>query len=305
VPVPWDEEHVFYVWYDALVNYLTAVGYGTDDARFTRWWPAVHHLIGKDILKFHCVWWPAMCMAAGIDPPSHVVVHGFLLVGGERLSKTLLGRGEGGEATAPLRLTEIAPESLIADFGVDAVRYHLLREVPLGTDGEFSYEGIVSRYNADLANNLGNLLSRVTTVVGSKCDGIGPAPAPGSPLSAAAAAAVAAASAGWARFAPHAALDATWRLIGAANAHLEATEPWRCDPGPEVDAVLGGALEALRIVALLVSPAMPATAGEIWHRIGLTGSPADRRVPVDAAWGGYPGGRAVVKGAPLFPRRRT
>jgi methionyl-tRNA synthetase len=304
VPVPWDDGHVFYVWYDALINYLTAIGYGADDGRFVDWWPGAHHLIGKDILKFHCVWWPAMCMAAGIDPAPHVFVHGFLLVGGEKLSKTLLGRAAGEDGGAPVRLTEIAPEALIDDFGVDAVRYHLLREVPLGADGDFSYEGIVARYNADLANNLGNLLSRVATVVGSKCGGVGPAPDPGSPLAAAAAEAVAGATAGWAKFAPHEALEATWRLIGAANAHLEATEPWKADPGPGVDAVLGSALEALRIVALLAVPALPSSAAEIWRRIGLDGSPADRRLPADGAWGGYPGGLPVEKGAPLFPRRR-
>ncbi|MGH9092095.1 MAG: methionine--tRNA ligase [Acidimicrobiales bacterium] len=304
VPVPWDEGHVFYVWYDALVNYLTAVGYGEDEARFARWWPAAHHLIGKDILKFHCVWWPAMCMAAGIEPAHEVVVHGFLLVGGERLSKTLLGRAAGEDGERPVRLTEISPEALTEEFGVDATRYHLLREVPLGADGEFSYEGIVARYNADLANNLGNLLSRVTTVVGSKCGGVGPAPAPDSPLASASALALEGAAAGWERFAPHEALEATWRLIGAANAELEATEPWKGEPGPAVDAVLGSALEVLRIVSLLVTPAMPATAAEVWRRIGLDGSPADRRLPADGAWGGYPGGLAVEKGAPLFPRRK-
>ena len=177
--------------------------------------------------------------------------------------------------------------------------------MPLGTDGDFSYEGIVSRYNADLANNLGNLVSRVATVVGSKCGGVGPAPDPASPLAAAAAAARSAAVDAWERFAPHEALEATWRLIGAANAELEATEPWKGEPGPEVDAVLGSALEALRIVTLLVSPAMPATAAEIWRRIGLDGAPADRRLPADAAWGGYPGGLPVEKGAPLFPRRKA
>jgi methionyl-tRNA synthetase len=292
VPVPWDEAHVFYVWYDALINYLTAIGYGTDDDRFTAWWPATHHLIGKDILKFHCVWWPAMCMAAGINPPAQVLVGGFLLVGGEKLSKSS-------------RVTEISPQSLIEDFGVDATRYHLLRDVPFGADGEFSYEGIVSRFNSDLANNLGNLLQRVTTVVNSKCGGVGPAPAPDSPLAAAAEAAVAATGAAWGQSQPHDALEETWRLIGAANAELEATEPWKLDPGPAVDAVLGSALEVLRIVALLVVPAMPAAADEIWRRIGLEGSPADRRIPADTAWGGYPGGRPVEKGAPLFPRRKA
>jgi methionyl-tRNA synthetase len=291
VPVPWDEGHVFYVWYDALVNYLTAIGYGTDPERVAAWWPAVHHLIGKDLIKFHCVWWPAMCMAAGVEPAREVIVSGFLLVGGQKLGKSV-------------KVTEISPQSLVDDFGVDPTRYHLLRDLPLGSDGEFSLEGVTARYNADLANNLGNLMSRVATVVGSKCGGTGPAPDPASPLAAAAAEAVAASAVAWERAAPHDALEATWRLIGAANAHLEATEPWKAEPGPEVDAVLGSALEALRIVALLAGPALPSTAAEIWRRIGLDADPAEARLPADAAWGTYPGGLAVEKGPPLFPRRR-
>ncbi len=301
VPVPWDSGHVFYVWYDALINYLTAIGYGADEGRFGAWWPAVHHLIGKEIIRFHCVWWPAMCMAAGVDPPANVFVHGWLLMGGRKLSKSL--RTASGEAAA--RLTDVAPQALAADFGVDAARYHLLRDVPLGTDGDFSYEGIVTRYNADLANNLGNLVARVATVVGSKCGGVGPAPDRASTLGPLSAEVVAGAAGAWERFAPHEALAETWRLIGAANAALEAAEPWKAEPGPAVDAVLGDALEVLRIVSLLVSPAMPSTAAEIWRRIGLDGAPADRTVPADAAWGGYPGGVPVEKGAPLFPRRKV
>ncbi|HEX2064683.1 MAG TPA: methionine--tRNA ligase, partial [Acidimicrobiales bacterium] len=150
VPVPWDAGHVFYVWYDALINYCTAIGFGSQPERFATWWPAVHHLIGKEILRFHCVWWPAMCMAAGIDPPANVFVHGWLLVKGEKMSKT--------------RLNQIAPSQLVDDFGVDGYRYHFLRDTPLGPDGDFSYERMVERYNTDLANNLGNLLSRVATV---------------------------------------------------------------------------------------------------------------------------------------------
>jgi len=292
VPVPWDERHVFYVWYDALINYLTAIGYGTDDERCAAWWPAVHHLIGKEILRFHCVWWPAMCMAAGIDPPAHVFVHGWLLVGGQKLSKSQ-------------KLTDIAPQVLTADFGVDPIRYHLLREVPLGSDGEFSYEGITARYNSDLANNLGNLVSRVATVVDSKCGGIGPAPGTTGSLVAPAASALQDATQAWERFAPHEALAATWGLIGATNAALEDAEPWKMEPGPAVDAVLGDALEALRIVTLLITPALPWTAAEIWRRIGLPGDPSECRVPEAAAWGGYPGGLPVEKGPPLFPRRKS
>jgi methionyl-tRNA synthetase len=288
VRVPWDHDHVFYVWYDALINYATAVGYGSDPERFATWWPSVHHLIGKDILRFHCVYWPALCMAAGIAPPHRVSVHGFLLVGGEKMSKTAFN--------------QIAPADLVPVFGVDGYRYHFLRDQQFGPDGEFSYEAMVARYNSDLANNLGNLLARVTAVVQQKCAGIGPAPRADSPLAEVAAEAYTAAANAWERVAPSEALDATWRLVRAANAALEAAEPWRAEPGPAVDAVLGDALEVLRIVALLASPALTRAPAEIWRRIGLTGSPAEARLPEAALWGGYPGGLAVERGTPLFPR---
>ena len=293
VPVPWAEGHVFYVWYDALINYATAIGYGTDDERFATWWPAVHHLIGKEIIRFHCVYWPAMLMAAGLEPPHRVHVHGWLLLGGEKLSKTVHG---------PAKLTDIAPARLVADFGVDAFRYHFLRDTPFGPDGDFSYERIVDRYNSDLANNLGNLLSRVATVVDKKCGGIGPAPRADSPLRAVADDVYAATADAWDRVQPSVALDATWRLIRETNALLEATEPWKAEPGSEVDGVLGDALEALRIVAILASPATPDASAAIWRRIGLDGIPQEQRLPAAAAWGGYPGGLPVEKGQPLFPR---
>jgi methionyl-tRNA synthetase len=291
VPVPWDQSHVFYVWYDALVNYLTAIGFGENEERFESWWPAVHHLIGKDIIRFHCVWWPAMCMAAGIDPPAQVLVHGWLLVSGEKMAKS--------------KLNQIPPAELVSDFGVDAVRYHLLRDAPFGSDGDFSYEGMTARYNADLANNLGNLLSRVATVVGSKCAGVGPAPDPRSRLAAVAERVVSDAETAWNGGAPHVALEAAWRLVRETNAELESAEPWKADPGPEVDAVLGSALESLRIVTLLAAPAMPGACSEIWGRLGLQGSPSEVRMPDGARWGLYPGGLPVEKGAPLFPRRRA
>ena len=288
VPVPWAPGHVFYVWYDALINYATAIGYGTDDDRFHEWWPAVHHLIGKDIIRFHCVYWPALLMAAGEAPPARVRVHGYLLVGGEKMSKTALN--------------QIAPADLIPQFGVDGFRYHFLRDQAFGPDGDFSYEGMVARYNADLANNFGNLASRVATVVEKKCGGIGPAPRADSPLAAVAAAAYAAAAAAWERIAPSEALEATWRLIRETNSYLEANEPWKAEPGPDVDGVLGDALEVLRIVAVLASPALPGATVELWRRLGLPGSPAEQRLPAAAAWGQYPGGLPVTKADPLFPR---
>jgi methionyl-tRNA synthetase len=195
--------------------------------------------------------------------------------------------------------------ALADDFGVDPLRYHLLREVPLGGDGDFSFEGIVARYNSDLANNLGNLVSRVATVVHAKCGGVGPACDPASSLAGNVTEVLAASSDAWARWAPHEALEETWRLIGAANAELESTEPWKMEPGPAVEAVLGNALEVLRIVAILISPAMPAAAAEIWRRIGVEGDPVSARLPGDAAWGGFSGGAPVVKGDPLFPRRKA
>jgi methionyl-tRNA synthetase len=288
VQVPWAPGHVFYVWYDALINYVTAIGYGTDDARFRTWWPAVHHLIGKDIIRFHCVYWPALLLAAGEAPPAHVHVHGYLLVGGAKMSKT--------------GLNQIAPAALLPEFGVDGFRYHFLRDQPFGPDGDFSYEGMVTRYNADLANNFGNLAARVATLVSSKCGGVGPAPTADSPLAATAAAVVADTAAAWDRVAPSDALDATWRLIREANSYLEAREPWKHDPGPDVDATLGDALEVLRIVAVLASPAIPRAAEALWTRLGLAGVPSDVPVPDGLEWGGYPGGLAVAKGDPLFPR---
>ena len=295
IPVPWDDRHVFYVWYDALINYLTAIGYGREDDEVEQWWPVSTHLIGKEIIRFHAVWWPAMCMAAGIDPVHHVQVHGWLLVGGQKLSKTMAA--EGG-----VRLTDISPVMLTDEFGVDPIRYYLLRETALGNDGDFSHEGITARYNTDLANNLGNLVARVTTIVAGKCGGRGPRPSVDAGLRDAAEVAIADASAAWNRFAPHHALEATWGLIGATNAYLEQTAPWKLEPGAALEEVMGNALEAIRLVTILASPAMPTVCDEIWRRIGLTGRPTDAVVADSATWGLYEATETIVKGEPLFPR---
>ena len=296
ITVPWDDRHVVYVWYDALINYVTAAGYGEDEGRFARLWPAVHHLVGKDILRFHAVWWPAMCMAAGIDPPAQIVAHGWLLVGGEKMSKS--------------RANQVDPVALANDVGVEPLRYHLLRDVALGNDGDFTYEGLIGRYNTDLANNLGNLLQRVATVVGSKCEGRGPLPrvAAETSMSQIADEVILDVRAAWERFAPQDALEATWRLVHETNIALEQAEPWKMEPGPEVDAVLGDALEVLRIVSILASPALPETSTEIFSRIGLEGRPDDpgraRLDGGDLRWGLYRPSHPVVKGQPIFPRRR-
>jgi methionyl-tRNA synthetase len=294
VRVPWDEEHVVYVWFDALINYVTAAGYGTDDAKFAKWWPVVHHVIGKDIVRFHCVWWPAMCLAAGIAPPRQVLAHGWLLVAGEKMSKS--------------KANQVDPVELAGDVGLDPLRYHLLRDIAFGNDGDFSYEGMIDRYNADLANNLGNLLQRVSTVVHQKCDGIGPHPRrAGSRLSELVSETALSAAAAWERSDPKGALEATWQLIRDANTELESSEPWKLPQGETVEAILGDALEVLRIVAVLVVPAMPQVAAEIWRRLGLPGEVDEPGTVSRGAlsWGGYPGGLSVEKGAPLFPRRRA
>ncbi len=288
VPVPWDDGHVFYVWYDALINYATAVGYGRDPERFAQWWPHTHHVMGKDIIRFHCVYWPAMLLAAGITDLPRYHVHGFLLVGGEKMSKS--------------SLNQIAPADLVADFGVDGFRYAVLRDNSFGPDGDFSYEGLLTRYNSDLANTFGNLLQRVTTVVHKSCGGIGPAPDPHSVLRVKAERAVAESTEAWRRVQPSTALDATIRLVRDTNEYLQETEPWKLEPGIEVDRIMGDALEALRITALLISAAAPGAAQTAWERIGLSGRLDDQRLPAAGVWGGYTGGHEVTKGDPLFPR---
>lgn len=289
IPLPFDPSHVAYVWFDALANYITAIGYGSDEAKFNEWWPVNHHLIGKDIIRFHNVYWPAMLMSAGIEPPRGYAVGGWLLVGGEKMSKT------SGNVVNPL--------DLVDEFGVDGFRYYVLSDTAYGNDGDFTYEGLVSRYNSDLANNLGNLAARIATVVQKKCNGLGTAPSSDSPLAEHARTAVADTMSWWEQVQPSRALEATWTLIRATNAHLENNEPWKAEPGEAVDTVMGDALEALRIVTLLVFPAIPDTAREIWRRIGMTTDIEACRIPADTAWGLYPAGAAVEKGDPLFPRR--
>jgi methionyl-tRNA synthetase len=256
---------------------------------FNKWWPVDHHLIGKDIIRFHNVYWPAMLMSAGIEPPTGYAVGGWLLVGGEKMSKT------SGNVVNPL--------DLVDEFGVDGFRYYVLSDTSYGNDGDFTYEGLVSRYNSDLANNLGNLAARIASVVDKKCAGLGTAPNPDSPLAAFAKDAVAETSACWHLVQPSRALEATWSLIRATNAHLEIHEPWKAEPSDLLNTVMGDALEALRIVTLLAFPAIPDTAREIWRRIGMTTDIEQCRIPADTEWGLYRAGSPVEKGTPLFPRR--
>ncbi|MCU0261365.1 MAG: class I tRNA ligase family protein, partial [Ilumatobacteraceae bacterium] len=199
IPLPWDPTHVTYVWFDALTNYLSAVGFGDGTDRYRDWWPVDYHLIGKDIVRQHCVYWPAMLLSAGIEPPQGWAIGGWLLVGGEKMAKST------GNVVDPL--------DLVDTVGVDGFRYYVLADTAYGNDGDFTHEGLVGRYNADLANNLGNLAARVATVVGKKCDGVGPAPSSDSPLAALAAEAVADAAAAWDTVQPSRALEAALGLV--------------------------------------------------------------------------------------------
>jgi methionyl-tRNA synthetase len=291
VPLPWDANHVAYVWFDALFNYCTGVGYGEDEARFHRYWPADYHLMGKDILRFHAVYWPAMLMSAGLEPPKHVFAHGWLLVGGEKMSKT--------------RLNQIAPADLTADFGSDGFRYHFMVDQRFGPDGDFSYEAMVARYNADLANNFGNLANRVLNMAVNYCGGVVPDAREDGPLVDAAANAFSRQQAALERLDFSTGFGAVWDLIRATNAYIEDRQPWALNKAGEstkTAAVLGDCLEALRIIALLASPVIPNAAAELWRRLGLEGRPEQQRLPDAAAWGLLPPGGSVEKGAPLFPR---
>jgi methionyl-tRNA synthetase len=295
VPVPWDPRHVIYVWIDALQNYITAAGFGTDEARFERTWPADLHMVGKDIVRFHAVIWPAMLMAAGLPLPEEVFAHGYLLVGGEKMSKT--------------RLTGIHPFQVLDHFGVDAYRYHFLREVSFGKDGSFSWESMEARYTADLANGLGNLASRVLAMVDSYFDGAVPA----RPEGIAPSRLVDAGRDLAARFDAHilavelteavAALDG---FVREANKYLVEASPWAVAKDPvrreELAAILYDSTEALRLIALYASPVMPGAARRLWEQLGMTGSVTDQRVPEAAAWGGTPAGARVRRGDALFPR---
>ena len=295
VPLPWDPDHVCYVWFDALANYITAAGYGDDPERFARVWPADIHLIGKDILRQHAVYWPAMLMSAGLEPPRQVWAHGYLTVGGKKMSKT--------------NLSGIHPFELIDRFGTDSYRYYFMREMRLGEDGNFSWESMVERHNADLANGLGNLASRIIAMIGSYFDGV----VPDAGIEGAESDLPSVITEAAERYDRHMlavqlqpALAALWDIVARANHYLVEKEPWKLAKDDtnraELASILYASAETLRILAVLIHPIMPGAAQRLWTQLGIADPLESQRLPEAASWSGLKPGTQTNKGESLFPR---
>ena len=298
IEVPWDDSHVIYVWVDALLNYATAVGYGTDPEQFDRRWPA-YHVVGKDILRFHAVIWPAMLMAAGLDEPRGVFAHGWLLVGGEKMSKS--------------KLTGIAPTEITDVFGSDAYRFYFLSAIAFGQDGSFSWEDLSARYQAELANGFGNLASRTVAMVGKYFDGA--VPAPGAYTEAdleiqrVVADAASAADAAMERFRIDEAIDRIWTIVDELNGYITINEPWALAKDEakreRLQTVLYTVAEGLRALTVLLSPVMPEATAKLWLALGVgetLGSLEDQPIREAGQWGALRPGTSVNGLAPLFPR---
>ena len=304
IGLPWDESQVVYVWFDALLNYATAVGYGAPEGSpdadfFERTWPADVHLVGKDILRFHAVYWPAMLMAAGVALPRKVFAHGWLLVGGEKMSKT--------------RLTGIAPEQIVEHFGSDAFRYYFMRAIQFGQDGSFSWEDMSARYTAELANGLGNLASRATAMVQRYRGGVLPASGPATPAEDALrellTTVVPEADTAMCALDFAGGIAAVRRFVDAVNVYVTEQEPWAVAKdeaqAERLNTILYTVCESLRAIATLYNPVMPRTMSILWEQIGAAsalGPLGEQPIARVAEWGQLPAGVTVTKGAILFPR---
>ena len=294
IPVPDDPAHVMYVWFDALTNYLTVLGFGTDDeSRVERFWPTVTHLVGKEIVRQHAVYWPAFLLSAGLAPPRRIVAHGWWLMSGAKMSKS---------AGNVARYQEYARV-----FGVDALRYFVMREMPLGSDASFSDEGVLTRYNADLANDLGNLVSRTATMIERYCNAVVPASpdnrqeSSDAALRTSAERTIAHVKACFEAFQITTALQATWELIGMVNRYIVEREPWALakfpDRRPLLEATLYHAADTVRIIASLIDPVMPDTSLRIRRMLGV-----DQDSWATLAPGGLTPGARLGPIEPLFPR---
>ncbi len=305
IPVPGDPQHVMYVWFDALSNYLSALGGPEEPGQaplFDNYWPPsgeAMHIVGKDILRFHAVYWPAFLLSAGLEAPTQIWAHGWLTVNGQKMSKSL------GNFLHPEPLAEV--------FGVDVLRYYLMRDMAFGQDGDFSHANLMARLNGELANGLGNLLNRVlASVVQKSFAGRIPVPAPSTRtseddlLQSEALRCATAAAEQLDHVAPQRALEAIWELVGAANRYVDRTEPWALAKRGETERlsqVVYSVLEVVRMLGVMISPFMPSKAEELRHQLGL--DPLMATVSHDlwpSVWGGLPGGTLTRPGKPLFPR---
>jgi methionyl-tRNA synthetase len=306
IPVPFDPSQVIYVWIDALTNYLTAIGYGSDPHSFEKFWPANIHLIGKEILRFHAVIWPILLHSADLPPPKQVFAHGWWTADGVRMSKSR------GNVIDPGKLAEELAHraSASVETAVDAIRYFVLREVAFGLDGDFSQAALVQRFNSDLANDLGNLLSRTLTMLQRYCQGVIPQP----PQAESATNALAAAAAKLLpdldpllnELAFHRALTRLWEYVRLVNRYVDEQAPWVLARDPaqrrQLETVLYNQVESLRIIALLLFPFMPHTAASMWRQLGIQGEIATQHLATAMMWGGTRPGTTIQPGEQLFPR---
>lgn len=290
IPVPGDEKHVVYVWFDALINYATAAGYLDDREKFEKYFPVMRNMVGKDIIKFHCVTWPLMLMALGVNPPAATIAHGWWTVDGEKMSKSK------GNVVDPFKMAE--------KYGCDPFRYFLLREVSFGNDGDFSERALVGRINSDLANDLGNLLNRTLQMIVNYCGGVVPTEAPDGEITAFADETSAKLDGCMDDFAYDEALKTIWTFISRGNKFIDETMPWKLAKEPESRAKLNSVLrtlyEMLRRTALYIAPFMPDTADRVWKQLGLEGKVVELKYD-EQKWGGAEA-VTVKKAEVLFPR---